>query len=230
MFNHRRIVIGAKGAAVLLAVLILSLSLVTGGCGKSEEAGPGEVEKEEVVEEEPQEEVVEEGAGESEEEEVSVTGGDTEFDLEPKKVGVLEPMPELRIADIRWADHDEYFRIVFEFRNADGSEVTRVPQVSTSYKPGAAPGEWEYWNIFISLDCMIRYQFDFPPFNGDDVPVSLGHPLVKSMERVGTADTEPITFLVRCAYSPAHPGVSSRPHRLMYATHPMRVIVDIRKQ
>jgi hypothetical protein len=49
------------------------------------------------------------------------------------------------------------------------------------------------------------------------------------MQRVGTADTEPVIFLVTCSYSPAHPGISSRPHRLTYQARPVRVILDILK-
>jgi hypothetical protein len=110
----------------------------------------------------------------------------------------------------------------FEFENQDGSEVTTVPETHTWYpKPD--------YGIAISFDNFATYKYDYGEFTEGDVPVDLGDALVKTMYRWDTADGEPVTFEVDCEHSDAHPGVSARPHRLMYQTNPMRVILDIQK-
>lgn len=220
---------------ILIALFFLSAALAYGGCGKSEEGVKEEKEEAEVREEETAEE--EAGAAEEaeeveeeeeEEEEESVTGGSTEFRLEEQSIGSGVFMTDLEVTDIYWQDHGDFFRIVFEYRRKDGGEPTKVPNVSTFY--GGAPGNEEYWNIYINLSDITIGEMKVPTFYTESIPVSLGNPLVKTMERTPTADTESVVFLVKCAYSPAHPGVSSRPHRIMYQTRPMRVMVDIQKQ
>ncbi len=220
-----------NGVALVLclALLILSAVLPCAGCGKAEKGAPAEEEQavEEAAEEGGAGETVEEETAEGGEEVVvSESGGYTEFDLEDKHLRRGGFNRGLRVSDIRWADHGEYFRIVFEFRRADGGEVTVVPNVSTRY-PGP-PDNKEYWNLYITLEDIVCGEFSSPLFS-PDVPVSLGDPLVEKMRWEYTADTDQVRFLVECSYSPAHPGVSSRPHRLMYMTHPMRIVVDIRK-
>lgn len=224
-----------EGSPVKTALLVLATAFLLAtafnsmGCGgaerggREEEAEVIEATREEVAEQET--EAGRETAGEVETEEEPVTGGSTQFSLESQRIGSGTVNADLRVTDIYWADYGEYFRIVFEFRKADGSEPTRVPNVHTDYM--GLPGHEEYWNLLIHLDDILVYQLEDPTFAAEAVPVSLGHPVVKTMERMPTADTESIYFLVRCSYSPAHPGISSRPHRLMYATHPLRVIVDI---
>jgi len=57
----------------------------------------------------------------------SISGGNTDFSLNDQQIGGAY-VPDPRIVDIRWADHGDYYRIVFEFENQDGSEVTTFPR------------------------------------------------------------------------------------------------------
>ncbi len=159
----------------------------------------------------------------------STSGGNTDFSLDMQEIGSGQTVSDLKVADISWSDQGEYFRIVFEFELADGGEVTEVPNCNTWYTASGSPGHEKFYELFIALDDIQTYQFDYPTFAVAGKPVSLGDPLVETMERVSSADTEPVFFLIRCSYSEAHPGVSSRPHRLMYESDPMRVILDINK-
>lgn len=214
-------------ALLLLAALFASCECSRTGKGAQEvvEQGNGKVKEDERGEDGSRTAGGENG--EEEEGELPDTGGISEFGLEEKSIGSGTAVPDLKVTDIRWADHGDYFRIVFEFAKAGGGKVAAVPNCHTWY--AGAPGNEEYHKLFITLEDILTYRFDYAPFAADDMPVSLGDPLVETLERVGTADTEPVFFLVTCSYSPAHPGVSSRPHRLMYQTQPMRVILDILK-
>ena len=219
--------------ALVCAASLLTLTvLACAGCGKTEQ---GAAENQQETEDEDEEDnttiiTIEDGdmlEEDEEDEDASISGGNTDFILEGQTIGSGEFIEDLKVTDIRWAEHEEYFRIVFEFEYADGSEVTEVPNCHTWY-PGA-PGDERFYELFISLEDVMQYRFDYAPFVTAEVPVSLGDPLVETMERASGADTEPVFFLVKCAHSEAHPGVSSRPHRLMYESDPMRVILDIRK-
>jgi hypothetical protein len=159
----------------------------------------------------------------------STSGGNTDFSLDMQEIGKGDLVSDLKVADISWSDQGEYFRIVFEFEREDGGEVMEVPNCNTWYTASGSPGHEKYYELFIALDDILPYQFDYAPFSVADKPVSLGDSLVETMERVSSADTEPVFFLIRCSHSDAHPGVSSRPHRLMYESDPMRVILDIQK-
>lgn len=223
-------------ALVCVALLLLPGLFASCQCNKSE-GGAQEVKKEDIGTQEngteeartgAKREEVEEGVEEEEkEEEIPATGGISEFDLEEKSIGAGGHISDLKVTGISWADHGEYFRIVFEFAKSGGGEVTAVPNCHTWY--AGAPGNKEYYKLYITLDDIITYKFDYAPFMAGDTQVNLGDPLVKTMQRVWTADTEPVFFLVTCSYSPAHPGISSRPHRLLYQAHPMRVMLDILK-
>lgn len=219
--------IALAGAASLLMLTVLACV----GCGRTEQ---GAVEEQQVAGENEGSGTtiittteVEEDEEDAEDEDVSISGGNMDFSLEEQEIGSGDFNPDLKVTDIRWADHGEYFRIVFEFEMTDGSEVSEVPNCNTWY-PGA-PGDKKYYELYISLNDIPFYTLDYAPFAAADTPISLGDPLVETIERVSGADTEPVFFLVRSAHSDAHPGVSSRPHRLMYESDPMRVILDIQK-
>jgi len=211
---------------VLCAALLLALAAFAAvGCGGSED---------DAVQQE-QDQVSEETAGEGQEDTatesdegseddsgIPSSGGNTAFSLELQEIGEGNEVAAYKLSDVTWEDHGEFFRVIFELKNADGSDVTEIPYCNTWYVS-------EYYDIGISLNNIITYKFDYAPFAAAEVPVSLGDPLVETIERMFTADTEPVGFRVICAYSEAHPGTSSRPHRLMYITDPMRVLLDIQK-
>jgi len=211
---------------VLFAALLLALAVfATAGCGSSGDD----------ADQQEQEQVSEETAGEDQEDTtiasdesaecdsgIPSSGGNTEFSLELQEIGAGNVGAAYKLTDVSWEDHGEFFRVIFELKNADGSDVTEIPYCNTWYVS-------EYYDIGISLNNIITYKFDYAPFAAAEVPVSLGDPLVETIERMFSADTEPVSFRVICAHSEAHPGTSSRPHRLMYITDPMRVILDIQK-
>jgi hypothetical protein len=229
--------------ALMCAVSFVLLAILScAGCGEEDKGAEQDAEQEmeqgEEDEEDGKDEADEEAGDDSEDDaddeedgddaeddDASTSGGNTDFILDGQEIGTGEYIPELRVSDIRWSNHGEYFRIVFEFENSDGSEVTEVPNCRTWYPGG--PGSERYYEIYISLSDIVTYKFDYAPFATPDTPVSLGDSLVETMERYSTADGESVFFIVRCSHSEAHPGVSSRPHRLMYESDPMRVILNI---
>lgn len=217
-----------KLAAAVVALLLVLAMVATAGCGKADEA-PEEERLQEELEEGEEETGVPAETGDGEAAAESVTGGNTDFSLEKQEIGEGGYVRDLRITDIWWADHGDYFRIVFGLEKSDGSPVTEVPNCCTFYPGSYDPASENFHELFIFFEDIPRYQFDYAPFQADDTPVSLGDDLIETMEGVGVADTEQVRFRICCSYSPAHPGVSSRPHRLMYATNPMRVILDLQK-
>jgi hypothetical protein len=216
------------------AALLLLATIACAGCGKAgqeKQTEPSTSSEEEAGTTSPttleeSSTPLEEGTT-STDSESSVVGGNMNFSLDNQQIGSGTYFTKLKVTNVRWADHGDYFRIVFEYKHEDGSEATGIPNVHTFY-PGPLEHK-EYHKIEINLLDIIRYQFDFAPLNPDDAPVSLGDPLVKTIQRLSTADMEPVMFLVTCSYSPYPRGISNRPHRLMYQTHPMRVILDIQK-
>ncbi len=159
--------------------------------------------------------------------EEGIPGGSTDFSLESHQLGDGMIRSGLEVTDISWSDEGEYFRITFQFAQSGGGDVVEVPNCFSWYRGSA--GDEGLYGLFISLDDIPTGEFDYAPFAAAGTPVGLGDPLVETIERVGAEDMDPVTFLVRCAHSEAHPGTSSRPHRLMYDTGPMRVYLDIQK-
>ncbi len=210
---------------VCTSILLCSAALPLGGCRGREEAAT----EEEAVEEKPVEdgEEVKPETTAEEASELLESGGATEFKLQNQSIGSGSFITGIQLTDIYWQDHGDFLRIAFEYHTDDGGEPTSVPNLSTFY--GGTPGNEEYWKIYIVLSDIILEDMKAPTFAAEGVPISLGNPIVQTMERTPTADTESVVFLVKCTYSPAHPGVSSRPHRLRYQTHPMRIMVDIMK-
>jgi hypothetical protein len=224
----------AAVSAALVSILILALVPAV-GCGAAEKpvsleqggdnAEAVNTEEETIIDEEPGEETSERSEETAEDESGEPEDGTgTEFLLEGQEIGSGEPLPDLEIDDIHWSDHGYYFRIVFELRRTGGGETAGVPNACTRYV-----GEDSLHRIVLTLEDVPTCRFDYEPFAAEDEPVSLGDPVVENLIRLGTADTEPVSFMVECTYSPAHPGISSRPHRLLYSTSPLRVILDILK-
>ena len=152
--------------------------------------------------------------------EETIEAGSTEFSLEGQSIGEGIVVPDVAIHSISWSDHGDYFRIMFTLGVGDASELNGVPSCSTRYTN-------EHYSLAITFDDIRTYQFDYAPFINADVPVSLGDPVVEHMQRKPSGRDDPIWFEVVCAHSEAHPGTSSRPHRLMYSTRPATVILDI---
>lgn len=159
--------------------------------------------------------------------ETPAEGGYTEFSLERQEIGGGSPFEWVKISDISWTDEGDYIRFVFAMERQDGGDPTHVPDVvvDTVEVPEEELYEVCIWFRSVSPSTGIGD----PRLQEAEVPVPLGDPVIKSIERLATGEGEGSGFAVRCAYSPAHPGVSSRPCRLMYLADPMRIIVDIQK-
>ena len=202
--------------ACVVMVTILPMAICA-GCGDSDSGSrplAGDVEETFMGSDSPlygEETTFDEGA---------IEAGSTEFSLESQSIGEGIVVPDVAIHSISWSDHGDYFRIMFTLGVGDAPDLTGVPSCSTRYTN-------EYYSLAITFDDIRTYQFDYAPFLNADVPVSLGDPVVEYMQRKPSGRDDPIWFEVVCAHSEAHPGTSSRPHRLMYSTRPATVILDI---
>lgn len=199
----------------LLALLVSSAALWSAGCGGKEERGAeAETGKEEAGEEA--------GPGEGRtpaEPPPPVDEGwrDAGFSTDPQRLRYGTSIPGLDFFDFYWADKGEYVELSFEFRKRDGSEVTNIPEVYSSYRAGNVI-ELTFMDVPTGL-C------DLPSFE-PGVPVDLGIPTLETVMLVDYAYGEPTTFQVTCTGS----GSSRRPHRLTYKVSPMRVILGIWKR
>ena len=202
-------------ALCLVMVLVLALAAYT-GCGSSDD-GAGEVEETSVGAGPPLT-----GGGVPLGGETAIEGGNADFSLEKQSIGEGMIFPDARIFSLSWSDQGDYLRIEFTMGLGDGRELTGVPNCNTWYTN-------EYYSLAISFGDVKTYQFDLTPFMEPDVPVYIGDPVVEYIQRKPSGRDEPVWFEVVCAHSEAHPGVSSRPHRLTYSSRPWTVILDIQK-
>jgi hypothetical protein len=214
-------------AVTCLVMMLIASTAVLAGCGASDESTPAQTEEVGQSETGSDETAVGSdsalsGEDTSAADDSSIEAGSTEFSLEKQTIGEGIIVPDAKIHSISWSDRGDYFRIEFTMGLGDGGELTGVPNCSTGYTN-------EYYSLAISFNDIRTYQFYYPPFADPDVPVSLGDPVVEYMQRKPSGRDEPIWFEVVCAHSEAHPGVSSRPHRLMYSSRPGTVILDIQK-
>jgi len=220
-------------AAFLAMLLCLGLIFAV-GCAGTETSGEGTTqgmeEEQEITDtgtsgreaEEGREETTGENGGET-----PAEGGYTEFSLERQEIGVDSPFEWVKISDISWTDEGEYLRFVFAMQRQDGSDLAHVPNVAVSTVE--VPEEELYEVCIWFMSVRPSTGIGDPQFIEAEMPVPLGDPVIESIERLTTGEGEGSGFAVRCAYSPAHPGVSSRPRRLMYLADPMRIILDIQK-
>ncbi len=159
-----------------------------------------------------------------------VSGGHTSYSMDGQKIGEGNYSEWLNIVDVRWADHGEYFRVVFQLKRLNGSDTTIVPNVETRYISHDPGPTVPYINTFVYINFNnVRgsgscFDSDLP----EGVHVSMGNSLLEYIELVCTADTEPCSFRVYYRTNKAHPGVSARPSKLHWETNPMRVILDFR--
>jgi len=208
---------GLRLTAVICLMMVLTLIPATStGCGSSQD-DTGAVDETFVGHDSPLY-----GEETSFGDETAVEGGNTDFSLEKQSIGEGMIFPDARIFSISWSDRGDFFRIEFTMGVGDGRELNGVPNCSTWYTN-------EFYSLAISFGDVKTYQFDLTPFMDPDVPVNTGDPVVEYLQRKPSGRDEPVWFEVVCAHSEAHPGVSSRPHRLMYSSRPWTVILDIQK-
>ncbi len=158
------------------------------------------------------------------------SGGHTSYSMDGQKIGEGNYSEWLKIVDVRWADHGEYFRVVFELKRLDGSDTTIVPNVETKYVSHDPGPTYSYEDTFVYI--YFNNVRGTGAFFDTDLPagvhVSMGNSLLEYIERLSTAYGEPCTLRVYYRTNKAHPGVSSRPSKLHWETNPMRVILDFR--
>jgi len=215
--------------------LLLCFSMVlaigcTGSERPGEDAAQGTEEEQELADSQSSDQESDDGqepAPHENGDELPSEGGYTEFSLERQEIGEDSPFEWVKISDVSWTDEGDYIRFVFAMERQDGSDLVHVPNVAVTTVE--VPEEELYQVCIWFISVRPSTGIGDPRFVEAEVPAPLGDPVVETIERLATGEGEGSGFAVRCAYSPAHPGVSSRPRRLTYLTDPMRVIVDIQK-
>ncbi len=204
--------------STLLVTLLLIAAVFPSGCGRSEK-GEASGEEKAVSEAEEQagtEEPAKTGKVEETEEAEEAPSRETEgesmpFTFDAQSIG-SGGVPGLVINDVRWSDHGDYYRIVFEIHRTDGTDTTTLPTTQSWY--GSAD-QRRLLIFFLGTD-VSDSQFDEL-----EEEVFLGDSRVTALRRQMGASTLETTFAV----------VTNEPsrHYLHYVTGPMRVILDIEK-
>ncbi|MBC7247103.1 MAG: hypothetical protein H5T73_04900 [Actinobacteria bacterium] len=211
--------------AVALILFFLACMTLAPGCGGKRVKGgesPG------VAEEELAEETAEAAEGEalpgtSLDEGVTAEGTrrPSGYGFDPQEIGHKEPLEYLQLVDVRWSDHGDYFRLVAELKKLDGSDVENVPwcRAEILEDPTDLPGR----NTMLFIRGI----------HAADIHVASLRP------GIGTLTGDPMCFQVSLTTTFSYDGVDGatlhvskndkRPHRLSYATSPMRIILDIQK-
>lgn len=205
-----------------LAILLLFLAaIIPLGCGKSEPAGVSEEREtegevgEEAAEAEERTTGPGEGAREGAEtgEREPETETDTEsipFSSEGQSIG-SGGVPGLVITDVRWSDHADYYRIVFELHKSDGTDVSSLPLTQTWYDMAQ-----NKLLIFV-----LGPEVSDPQLDNLGEEVHLGDPKVTTIKRVAGGGSMETTFVISMS--------EPLPHYLHFVTGPLRVILDIEK-
>lgn len=125
----------------------------------------------------------------------------------PQTAGEL--VDGLQLDDIRWGDHGDYYRIVFDLSRTGGETVTEAPYAETIMSPDGK-------EIEITLGG-IRGISGQPNAVAEDLPVD--DPLVTSIERQLAMDDQALVYRIYLA--------ESSTYVLGSLGHPGRVIIDI---
>jgi hypothetical protein len=117
----------------------------------------------------------------------------------------------LQLLDIRWGDHDSYFRVVFDMGTSDGQPVLQIPHAEASLEEGGT-------KIKVLLSG-VRSISHNP--NAEATNLSVGNDLVTSIERFPTYDDQLLGFTINL----------SRPATFSLAGlgSPGRIVIDIVK-
>lgn len=143
------------------------------------------------------------------------------FSLDTQEIGSKEPLHYLKLVDVGWSDHGDYFRLVAELKRGDWEDVDDVPWCFTDYPEQPETVQtWEEIRLYIN------------GIRDEDIGVSLS-----PGEGVLTGDPMVYQVLMSTTYSvDGTPSVSifcsthgQKMHRLSYDTAPMRIILDIQK-
>lgn len=128
---------------------------------------------------------------------------------QPQSAGDL--IDGLRLDDIRWGDHETYYRIVFDLSTTSGEPVTQAPHADAMMSPGAN-------EIEVTLGG-IRGISEQP--NVIEQKLDIGGTTVVSIERVPSMDDQALIYRIQL--------VSASTYTLDSLGDPGRVIIDVYK-
>lgn len=210
-----------KTVAVFLLLLAVSATSLT-GCGRKEaEREKGQAEEERVVEETAAERT---GGGEEaapSDGESAESGPPAGYLYAKQEIGSKTPLEYLKLVDVRWSSHGDYFRVVAELKRLDGTDATNVPWCFADY----------------SDDPTIEYGTEIRLYIRGIKPEDIEVTSLKGSEGQLTGD--PVCSQILMTTGGSLDGVelvnlfvsteTKRPFRLAYATAPLRIILDIWK-
>lgn len=230
---------GLRAALILIMAAALCVPLLTlAGCGKAEVREGGAQPQEEYVQAQEEAAAVDgappgEGAAESDALDVPDSdgdagddgsegtsgGGNTSFAFDAQALGSSGGYPGFDVVDVRWSDHGDFYRIVFELRGHDGAVLDRVPICETYYPDGTATPE-DMRRLGIRL--VGFYDLLDEELMPTHATVSTGDDVVTEITNMGIfGATDTLHFWVSMSWP--------HKHRLHYLADPMRIILDISK-
>lgn len=127
----------------------------------------------------------------------------------PQAVGTL--IDGLQLSDIRWSDHGNYFRIVFEMTATDGKQVTEVPHANATM---SADGK----QVSVILGGIRGLGSNA---NVATANLSVGDTVVASMQRIPSGDDQALIYNINLA--------KASTYSLSGLDSPGRIVVDIMK-
>lgn len=127
----------------------------------------------------------------------------------PQTVGTL--IDGLQLSDIRWSDHGDYFRIVFEMTTTDGKQVTEVPHANATMS-----ADGKQVSVILGGIRGLGNNADVTTAN-----LSVGDAVVVSMQRVPSGDDQALIYNINLA--------KASTYTLSGLDSPGRIVVDITK-
>ncbi|MHB0866720.1 MAG: AMIN-like domain-containing (lipo)protein [Thermoleophilia bacterium] len=118
----------------------------------------------------------------------------------------------LQLNNVRWNDHDSYFRIVFDMSTSGGEPVLQVPHAEASM---SSDGK----TIRVVLGG-IRSLGSNP--NAEAAEISTGDPFVSSIKRITAMDDQSLTYEIHLQ--------AQSTYALAGLGSPGRIVIDIQKK
>jgi CO/xanthine dehydrogenase Mo-binding subunit len=117
----------------------------------------------------------------------------------------------MQLANVRWADHDNYFRVVFDLATPEGEPVLQVPHAETMLTP-----DGRVLKITISGIRSIGSNA-----NANATDLAVGGSLVTSIKRIPSMDDQALIYEINLQQPTTYAlaGLGS----------PGRIVIDIMK-
>lgn len=213
-----------RAALVLICALAIAVPLVSlAGCGKRNEGEAAKTQEDalamtgETAEQTEQQSATKGGNGAMEGEEADEAELPA-FSFDEQSMENY-PYPTFDLVDVRWSDHGDYFRVVFELQASGGGEVTLPPLCHVDYPFGTdTPEAMKALDIhiigaFANRDTDLTHDGDYV-LTDDEV--------VEKITLIGRGPTDTIHFRLDRSWP--------YKFRLFYLPHPMRIVVDVSKR